>query len=162
MPPELFWEPINPITQAWASPLFLGNQPLSIVTFIFGLIFALIGFLTVIRAFTVFGIDYMALVYIYYPDESELQESQIYSIVRHPTYFAVMLIALGGWIGYLSVYAFTSFMLFVIGISLHLKFVEEKELIERFGQDYRDYQKKVPIIVNLREIPILFKFILFG
>ncbi|MHA2074760.1 MAG: methyltransferase [Candidatus Hodarchaeales archaeon] len=124
VPIELFWDPINPITQALASPLFLENQSLSIVTFIFGLIITLIGFLTGIRAFAVFGIDYMALVYIYYPDESELKENQIYSIVRHPTYFAVMLIALGGWIGYLSMYAFTSFMLFVIGINIHLKFIE--------------------------------------
>jgi protein-S-isoprenylcysteine O-methyltransferase Ste14 len=104
----------------------------------------------------------MALVYIYYPEESELQDNQIYSIVRHPTYFALLLIALGAWIGYLSVYALTSFVLFVIGINAHLKFVEEKELLERFGQDYRDYKKKVPIIVKPLKIPILFKFILFG
>ena len=50
----------------------------------------------------------------------------------------------------------------VIGINIRLKFVEEKELIERFGQDYRDYKKKVPIIVKPLKIPILFKFILSG
>ena len=162
VPIEFFWEPINPFTQTLASPIFLGNQLLSIVTFIIGLIIILIGFLTAIRTLAVFGIDYMSLVYVYYPDESELKENEIYSIIRHPTYFAVMLIALGGWIGYLSVYALTSFLLFVIGINIHLKFVEEKELLERFGQDYRDYQKKVPIVVKPRKILILFKFILSG
>jgi protein-S-isoprenylcysteine O-methyltransferase Ste14 len=104
----------------------------------------------------------MALVYIYYPEESELKENEIYSIVRHPTYFAIMLVAFGGWLGYLSVYAFTSFVLFVLGINFHLKFVEEKELIERFGQGYHDYKKKVPIIVKPNKLPVLFKFILFG
>lgn len=162
IPIELFWKPINPITQKLASPLFLGNQPLSIVAFIFGLIITLVGFLTIIRTFAVFGIDYMALVYIYYPNESKLKKNQIYSVVRHPTYFAVILIGLGGWIGYLSVYALSSFILFVIGINIHLKFVEEKELIERFGQEYHNYKKKVPILVKPHKIPMLFKFILFG
>ncbi|MHA2328853.1 MAG: methyltransferase family protein, partial [Candidatus Hodarchaeales archaeon] len=162
VPIEIFWVPLNPITQVLASPLFLGNQLLSTVTLIIGLIITLSGLLTGIRTFTIFGIDYMALVYIYYPDESNLIEHQIYSIVRHPTYFSVLLIALGEWIGYLSLYALTSFILFVIGINIHLKFVEEKELLERFGQDYREYQKKVPIIVNPLKIPVLIKFILLG
>ena len=159
IPIELFWNPINPISQVLASPLFIGNQPLSIIASILGLIIIIIGFLTGIRTFVVFGIDYMALVYIYYPEESELKKNQIYSIVRHPTYLEIILIALGGWIEYLSFYAFTSFILFLIGINIHLKFVEEKELIERFGQDYRDYRKKVPIIVKPLKIPKLFKFI---
>ncbi|MHA2319782.1 MAG: methyltransferase family protein [Candidatus Hodarchaeales archaeon] len=162
VPIEITWEPLNPFTQELASPLFFGNQLLSTLALIFGVIIILIGFFIAIRTLAVFGIDYMALLYLYYPEESELKENQIYSIVRHPTYFAVMLIALGGWIGYLSVYAFTSFILFVVGINIHLKFVEEKELIERFGQGYLDYKKKVPIIVNPLKIPMLFKFILFG
>jgi protein-S-isoprenylcysteine O-methyltransferase Ste14 len=161
VPIELFWQPINPLTQTLGSP-FLGNHPVSIVTRILGLIMILIGTLTGIRTLAVFGIDYMALVYIYYPEESELRENQIYSIVRHPTYFSIMLIALGGWFGYLSLYAFTSFMFFVIGINIHLKLVEEKELIERFGLAYRDYQEKVPIIVKPNKIQILLRFILFG
>jgi protein-S-isoprenylcysteine O-methyltransferase Ste14 len=159
---EFYWHPKNPTTQTLASPLFSGNQLLSLITFIIGFFIILIGILTVIRALTVFGIDYMALVYIYYPEESELKDNQIYSIVRHPTYFALMLITFGAWIGYLSLYALTSFILFIIGINIHLKFVEEKELLERFGQDYRDYKKKVPIIVKPLKIPVLFKFILFG
>ena len=162
IPIELFWKPASTLTQELATPLFLRDQQLSLLTFIIGLFFIIIGFLIAIRALTVFGIDYMALVYIYYPDESELNENQIYSIVRHPAYFALILVALGGWIGCLTLYAFTSCIIFILGINIHLRFVEEKELLERFGQGYQDYKEKVPIIVNPLKIPILFKFILFG
>lgn len=161
-PIEYVWQPINPITQIFASSLFHEEQLISFIMFIIGLGVIIIGFLIVIRALAVFGIDYMALVYIYYPDESELQDNQIYSVVRHPAYFALMLIALGGWIGYLSVYAFTSFILFILGINFHLKFVEEKELIERFGQEYLNYKKKVPIIVSPLKIKNLLQFIKSG
>ncbi|MHA1972301.1 MAG: methyltransferase family protein [Candidatus Hodarchaeales archaeon] len=162
VPIELFWNPQNPLTKTVATPLFSENKQLSLIAFGFGAIIVLTGFLTAIRTLEVFGIDYMALVYLYFPDESELKANEIYSIVRHPAYFALMLMALGEWIAYLTLYAFTSFIIFVIGINLHLKFVEEKELLKRFGPDYIEYKKKVPIVIKLQKLPILFRYILFG
>jgi len=38
------------------------------------------------RAISVFGIDYMAVVYLYFPEESEVIENETYSVLRHPTY----------------------------------------------------------------------------
>ncbi len=109
-----------------------------------GLLCLFLGLLLVRKTLMVFGFDYMALVYLYYPEESEVQQHNIYSILRHPTYFAVILTAFGGWLITLSFYSFTSFLLLFLGFNFHLQLVEEKELIQRSGDSYLEYQKKVP------------------
>jgi protein-S-isoprenylcysteine O-methyltransferase Ste14 len=44
-----------------------------------------------------------------------------------------------------------------------LRFVEEKELIERFGGAYLDYRARVPAFwPRLRELPTFFRFLLTG
>jgi protein-S-isoprenylcysteine O-methyltransferase Ste14 len=44
-----------------------------------------------------------------------------------------------------------------------LRFVEEKELIERFGQSYLDYRARVPAFwPRWRDLPIFFRFLLKG
>ena len=54
-----------------------------------------LGLVVVNRALAFFGIDYMALVYIFYPEESKLQNHEIYSMLRHPTYHALLLLSIG-------------------------------------------------------------------
>jgi protein-S-isoprenylcysteine O-methyltransferase Ste14 len=103
----------------------------------------------------------MALIYLYYPEESELQDHKIYSILRHPAYFALLLITSGGIFFQLSGYAFYTLILFGIGMYIHLTFVEEKELRERFGDSYREYQKRVPaLIIPPRQIIPFFRLLL--
>jgi protein-S-isoprenylcysteine O-methyltransferase Ste14 len=103
----------------------------------------LLALLTVRSAILTFGIDYMAVVYLYFPEESEIQEHEIYSVVRHPTY-------LGGFlIGFSAIFFRFSIYSIFIGLLLCLVFrlqawKEEKELIERFGEGYIEYQKNVP------------------
>jgi protein-S-isoprenylcysteine O-methyltransferase Ste14 len=78
-----------------------------------------------------------------YIHTNQLVDKGIYSIVRHPQYFSGILISIGlyliapGWIN------------LGLGISNILQYYtgtigEEKILIARYGQDYMDYQKKVP------------------
>ncbi len=54
------------------------------------------GFTMFARAMQAFGFDYMTLVYLYFPEESTLQDNEIYSVIRHPTYSAALTISIGG------------------------------------------------------------------
>jgi len=102
----------------------------------------------------------MALMYLYYPEESDLQRQQIYSILRHPSYFGLILISLGGLFLRFSFYSIMSFLLVLIGFYIHITFVEEKELIERFGNTYLDYKKEVPsLFVKPRHLKLFLKFL---
>ena len=105
--------------------------------------FLILALLTIRSALLTFGVDYMAVVYLYFPEESEIQEHEIYSVVRHPTYLGGFLLALAAIFFRFSVYSI------FIGLLLCLVFrlqawKEETELIERFGEGYVEYQKSVP------------------
>ena len=68
--------------------VFIGASIFDIlIRSIIGFFLLILGLTTIFRSLNVFGIDYMALVYVYYPEESEVQHHKIYSILRHPTYF---------------------------------------------------------------------------
>ena len=124
--------------------------------------FSLFSFFLVFMSKTlkVFGIDYMGLVYIYYPEGSTLQNHEIYSILRHPTYHSLMLLSIGGMFLRTSIYSIIYFLIFLIGINIHLKYVEEKELIQRFGEGYKKYKEEVPaLIVRLKDLKKYFSFI---
>ncbi len=117
-----------------------------IIRYILASLVLLVGIMTVIRSLLTFGLDYMALVYLYYPEQSEVQHYDIYSILRHPTYAGLILICLAGFLFNFTVFHLLYFILFVTGFSIHIFFVEEKELITRFGDSYRVYRRKVPAI----------------
>ena len=124
------------------------------------IIFVGLGMAVVSKALKTFGIDYMGLVYVYYPNESSLQNHEIYSILRHPTYHTLMLFSIGSLFLRFSIYSLIYFLLFITGINLHIQFVEEKELIQRFGEQYRKYRKNVPaLIVRLKDLKRYFSII---
>ncbi|UCC19294.1 MAG: isoprenylcysteine carboxylmethyltransferase family protein [Promethearchaeota archaeon] len=124
------------------------------------IVFVGLGMAVVRRAIMIFGIDYMGLVYIYYPEESTLQDHEIYSILRHPTYHTLILFSIGSMFLRFTIYSLIYFLIFIIGINLHLKFVEEKELIQRFGDQYIKYKKNVPaFLVRAKDIKKYFSII---
>ena len=123
----------------------------------------LLAFLRIYRAITVFGFDYMLLVYLYYPEESEIQDSEIYSVLRHPTYHTLLLWYTSSLFLRFSLYSFAYYFIFLVGIMAHLKFVEEKELIQRFGEGYKNYKKEVPaLFVRFRDLRKYFRFLFLG
>ena len=157
--------PINPLASFFSSSLLVmvpGFEEYEIIVRIMcGSLFFIIGLLTIIQALLTFGIDYMAVVYVYYPEESELENQRIYSVLRHPTYFGVILIALSGLFIRFSLYSIVSFLSVFIGLYIHILAVEEKELIERFGDAFLEYRKKVPaLLLKPRNITTFIKFIL--
>ena len=124
-------------------------------------IFLLLGLTVVFKALGIFGIDNMALVYIFYPNESTLQNHEIYSILRHPAYHSLMLISIGSIFLRFSIYSVIYFFIFLVGMKIHLKLVEEKELIERFGEHYKKYRENVPaFFVKLKDVKKYFSILL--
>ncbi len=156
--------PANPLTAMLSQSLLsflvipVGFDPA--IRVIVSFFFIIIGMLTIRSALFTFGVDYMALVYLYYPAESQIQQHEIYSVIRHPTYFGLLAIAMGGlWLRF-SVYSLMLFVMFLFGLMVHIIFVEEKELQERFGEAFIEYQKRVPALrIRLRDLRVYLRFL---
>ena len=119
-----------------------------------------IGFLMIIRAFHVFGMDYMVVLYLYFPEESQIQQNKIYSALRHPTYAGAIIVCLGGAFFTFTLLSFAVFTLYLVGFYIHIYLVEERELIQRFGESYHSYRKRVPaFFVSPRHVGTLLRFI---
>ncbi len=128
-----------------------------------GWLMLLIGAALWIRGVFAFGFDNLALLYVYFPEDGRIVDSNIYSVVRHPVYAAVLrlIIGLGLLNGNANALAFV--LLAPLGLFGWIRLVEEKELIERFGQSYLDYRARVPAFwPRLRDIPTFFRFLIKG
>jgi protein-S-isoprenylcysteine O-methyltransferase Ste14 len=158
-----FGPPVNEITKLWSqSVLPLIGVPTEIdlaIRFTLTAIFVILGMLIVKSAFLTFGIDYMVVVYLYYPEESEIQNHEIYSVVRHPTYLGAALLGLAALFFRLSVYSFILFVIVYLVLRLQVR-REDIELIERFGEGYREYKQNTPaLFVHPKNWKTLFRFL---
>jgi protein-S-isoprenylcysteine O-methyltransferase Ste14 len=155
--------PVNDLTIQWSRSLLplIGIVPgieLWIRLIISGILMIL-GFLTMRSAILTFGVDYMAVVYLYFPEESEIQEHEIYSVIRHPTYLAGILLGIAGLFFRFSVYSILMCALVFLVFRLQI-WREEKELVERFGEGYIEYRKTVPaLLVRPSSIRSYFRFL---
>ncbi len=79
----------------------------------------------------------------------ELQVSGVYAYVRHPSYAGMMGAMLGvcllAWSAEMWVLGIIWFLAMRLMIAL-----EERELIARFGEQYVEYQRKVPAFLPYR------------
>ncbi|MFX1482661.1 MAG: methyltransferase family protein [Promethearchaeota archaeon] len=155
--------PVNPITtQLSTSLLYLLGNPLGIelwVRMILSFILLILGMLTVRSALLTFGLDYMAVVYLFYPDESEIQQHEIYSVIRHPAYLSGILLSAAGLFFRFSVYSILLFLLVYMVFRLQI-WKEEKELIERFGEGYNEYRRTTPaFFIRPSKIKAFFRFL---
>jgi protein-S-isoprenylcysteine O-methyltransferase Ste14 len=78
-----------------------------------------------------------------YIHTTKLVDTGIYSIVRHPQYVTFMLWAIAGML------LFQHWIIILIGIPIFpLTYIDlvkaDKDAIEKFGDDYKAYMKKVP------------------
>ena len=70
-----------------------------------------------------------------------------YGLVRHPVYLAAFLIWLGLAVGFASLGTLLVTLLYVIPVYLLYIRSEEQMLGEPFGDAYRDYRRRVPMLV---------------
>jgi protein-S-isoprenylcysteine O-methyltransferase Ste14 len=167
IPFEIFYQNPSKNLLSWimAKPLsffiFGLEDPTLFLRFFLGLFILIIGIGTVLRSLDTFGFDYMSIIYIYYPEESEIQDHEIFSILRHPTYHGLILISFSSIMFRFSFYSIIISILFILGMNTHLKLIEEKELKERFGEKYRQYMKETnALFYHPRLIRQFFKFLL--
>jgi protein-S-isoprenylcysteine O-methyltransferase Ste14 len=128
-----------------------------------GLLMLLVGAGLWIRGIFVFGFDNLALLYVYFPKDGKIIDSDIYSVLRHPIYAGVLRVIIG--LALLNGNANSiAFILFApLGLTGWIRLVEERELIERFGQSYREYRKRVPAFwPHPRDIGKTLRFLLKG
>jgi protein-S-isoprenylcysteine O-methyltransferase Ste14 len=141
--------PINNLTSLWSQSLLsLAGIPTEIDVILrlaISSILILIGILLVRSAILTFGIDYMTVVYLYFPEESEVQESEIYSVIRHPAYLAVVIFGMAALFFRFSVYSIGICIIIYALLRLHIR-REERELIERFGDGYSEYMRRIPAL----------------
>jgi protein-S-isoprenylcysteine O-methyltransferase Ste14 len=133
------------------------------VFIVLGIWLLIIGAALWIRGIFAFGLDNLALLYVYYPKEGKIVDSKIYSILRHPVYAGVLRVIIG--LALLNGNGNSiAFILFApLGLFGWIRLIEEKELIERFGQSYLDYRKRVPAFwPRLRDYGKFFGFLLTG
>ena len=154
---------VNEITWLWSQSVlpFIGIPTVIdlAIRFILAAVFVILGILIVKSAFLTFGIDYMTVVYLYYPEESEVQNHEIYSVIRHPTYLAGVLLGLAAFFFRLSVYSFILFVIVFLIFRLQIR-REEIELVERFGEEYKKYMREVPaLLARPRNWKTFFKFL---
>jgi protein-S-isoprenylcysteine O-methyltransferase Ste14 len=156
----------------WAvSPLSMLAVPLetlfgnlaSVVFFLkigISVFFFIIGASTSARALQVFGFDYITVVYLYFPEESELQEHEIFSVIRNPTYSGILFIGLAGTFFTFTIFSFIFFAFLLAGFYLHVYLVEERELVQRFGESYKDYRKRTPtFFARPKDLRKLFRYL---
>ena len=148
---------VQPISQFW----FTNTGIFDLFRIISGITVAILGVGTIIRAILTFGFDYMTVVYLYFPEESTIQNHKIYSVLRHPAYAALIYISFAGILIQFSLYSIIFFLLYLFGFLLHIRKVEEKELLQRFGESFETYRKQVPaIFVRPSQWKIYFKFLI--
>ena len=78
--------------------------------------------------------------------KDRLLQEGIYGVVRHPRYLSagVSVIANALFINYAGLYIL---VLLLVPMGYLIIVLEERELIERFGEEYRKYQRGVPRLI---------------
>lgn len=155
--------PVNDLTIQFSRSLLpiLGVAPeLDIwIRLVLSGILMILGLLVMRSSILTFGFDYMTVVYLYFPEESEVQDHEIYSVVRHPVYLAGVLLGAAAMFFRFSVYSILLFVIVYLIFKVQIR-REERELIERFGDGYAEYREKVPALhVRPRDFRAFFKFL---
>lgn len=158
-----FW--INSPLKFLTIPIEEYLTPLTILVFwtriTLSVFFSVLGITMVIRSLQTFGVDYMSVVYLYFPEESKIQEHEVYSVIRHPTYAGLLIFGIGGMFFTFTLYSIIFYLVFLAVFYIHIYFVEEKELITRFGPSYQEYMKKVPaFFVKPDKLGVLLDFLI--
>ncbi|MFZ2330824.1 MAG: isoprenylcysteine carboxylmethyltransferase family protein [Atribacterota bacterium] len=117
----------------------IGKQPGRIAHILFLLFFAIGGYFV----FTSHKIIYILK---NSEKENEIATDGVFTIVRHPLYFGSILIFFGFVVLSYSVLAFLVWLV-ICFFYYFITIYEEKLLIRRYGEKYKEYQKRVPMLI---------------
>ncbi len=79
-------------------------------------------------------------------DELIVIKTDVFAMIRHPMYFGSILAYLGFVILSFSMIALIVFVIVVI-FYFYLCHYEEQILVEKIGDKYRNYMKKIPMLI---------------
>lgn len=79
--------------------------------------------------------------------ESRLATGGVYAKVRHPQYTGLFMIVFGEGIVHWPTIVSVAALPIIVGAYALLARKEERQMIERFGDEYREYQRHVPMFV---------------
>ncbi len=81
-------------------------------------------------------------------EEPSVIRKGVFSRVRHPMYLGALLLYLGLLVLTFSLIAVGIWVLIIVFYYFNSKH-EEKILLDKFGKDYEDYKKEVPMLIPL-------------
>lgn len=81
--------------------------------------------------------------------EGRMAEAGLYALVRHPQYAGIMLAVFGQVVHWPTIVTVALFPLIVL-VYVRLARKEEREMLARFGDVYRDYRERVPMFFPRR------------
>lgn len=144
---------------AWIEGTRILPREITLIPFLYLLV---TGISLWLRAILALGIDNLSMMYVYFPNEGRLVDSNIYSVLRHPVYSAALRVAFALVIWNGSAFALFAGVMAPLTMTAWLRSAEEPELIERFGDGYREYRARVPAFFNFhpRTWPVLWRFLL--
>ncbi len=129
---------------------------------ILGWYWALVGGLLWLRSALTFGVDNLAMLYVYHPEAGGMADDKIYRLLRHPVYGGATrvcwgLALLNGGIFALSFIPFAPLLFFG-----WVRLTEEPELMKRLP-GYAEYRKQVPAFwVKPKDVTAFFRFLITG
>ncbi len=139
------------------------TQPvITTVLSVLGWLFVAVGAVLFVRSVFTFGLDYITMVYIYFPEEGRIVNTSIYNVLRHPVYAGALRFGIGLACLNMGIYALSFAVLLPLGLTGWILLVEEKELLERFP-GYAEYRKNTPAFwPRITKLPAFFKFLFTG
>jgi protein-S-isoprenylcysteine O-methyltransferase Ste14 len=81
--------------------------------------------------------------------EGRMADGGLYALVRHPQYVGIVLAVFGQIVHWPTVITVALFPVIVL-VYVRLAYTEERKMLERFGELYRDYQERVPMFLPRR------------
>lgn len=139
------------------------TQPaITTVLSVLGWLCVIVGAVLFVRSLFTFGLDYITMVYTYFPEEGHIVNSSIYNVLRHPIYAGALRFGIGLACLNMGIYALSFAVLLPLGLTGWVRLVEEKELLERFP-DYAEYRKNTPAFwPKIAKLPAFFNFLFTG
>ncbi len=120
----------------WSSLLGYGRIG-EVVETLIGSIFIVLGVLLIIKGWVKVYFGTM---------KDSLATDGVYQIVRHPQYLGVFLVVLGQIIDWPTIPTLLMSP-FIVWAFVSLARNDEVKMIEKFGDEYRAYQRKVPMLL---------------